>query len=213
MLFGKIDYINLLPFYLFVKRTVKNSQFKQSMHYQKDFPTAINRKFKRRSIDAAFISSIQSKRGNFRCTSSGIIAKKEIRSVLLRRGKFKADSHSASSNRLAKKLGLEGEVIIGDKALRAYHQNPDAYLDLAQMWHEKYHTPFVFARLCINRHYHFYHTLSKRFLRARSRIPYYILQRYAASRSLTPNQIRSYLKLVSYEIDPKAMRGLKRFLG
>jgi len=212
VLFGKIDYINLLPFHIFTKRYIKSAQLKQSIAYKKSYPSAINRKFKRRKIDAAFISSIESKRGNFTALDVGIIARKEIQSVLVKEGGFKPDAHSATSNALAKKLGIEGEVIIGDKALRAYLKAPDAYVDLAKVWHEKHHLPFVFARLCVHENKAYYKKLSQKFVKTKVKIPYYILARYSKSRRIAAKDIKTYLELVSYEMDTKAKRGLKQFL-
>ena len=212
MLFGKIDYINLLPFYTFTKRAIKSSQLKQSIAYKKDFPSAINKKFKTRKIDAAFISSIESKRGNFKCLDIGIVANKEIKSVLVKAGTFMPDSHSATSNALAKQLGIQGEVIIGDKALRAYLQNPDAYVDLAKEWYEKHQLPFVFAVLCVNKNYHYYKRLSRDFLKTRVSIPQYIVKQYALSRGISSKEILAYLKLVSYALGRKEKQSLKKFL-
>jgi chorismate dehydratase len=212
VLFGKIDYINLLPFYIFAKRYIRSSQLKQSIGYKKDFPSAINKKFKRRKIDAAFISSIESKRGNFSCLDVGIVAKREIQSVLVKEGKFSPDSHSATSNALAKALGIEGEVIIGDKALRVYLEKPEDYIDLAKAWYEKYQLPFVFARLCVNKNHSYYKKLTEKFIKNRVKIPRYILLKYASSREISQKDIKKYLELVSYEVDTKAKKGLKRFL-
>ncbi len=212
MLFGKIDYINLLPFYTFAKQKIKSSQLKQSIAYKKDFPSAINAKFKARKIDAAFISSVESKRGNFHCLDVGIVAKREIKSVLVKEGEFTPDSHSATSNALAKQLGLEGEVIIGDKALRAYLKDPTLYIDLAKVWYEKHKLPFVFARLCIHEKHRYYEKLSKNFIKTKVKIPQYILKKYAISRGISVSDINDYLKLVSYKIDAKAKRSLKKFL-
>jgi len=212
VLFGKIDYINLLPFYTFTKRAIKSSQLKQSIAYKKDFPSAINKKFKTRKIDAAFISSIESKRGNFKCLDIGIVANKEIKSVLVKAGAFMPDSHSATSNALAKQLGIQGEVIIGDKALRAYLQNPDAYVDLAKVWYEKHQLPFVFAVLCVNKNYHYYKRLSRDFLKTRVSIPQYIVKQYALSRGISSKEILAYLKLVSYTLGIKEKQSLKKFL-
>ena len=212
MLFGKIDYINLLPFYIFIKRYIASSQMKQAIAYKKDFPSAINAKFKKGKIDAAFISSIESKRGNFRCLDVGIIAQKEIQSVLVKAGSFAPDAHSATSNALAKKLGIEGEVIIGDKALRAYLKNPDIYIDLAKEWHQRYKLPFVFALLCVRQNHCYYEKLAKKFVHSRVKIPHYILKKYARSREIPIKDIKAYLALVSYKVDYKAKKSLKRFL-
>jgi chorismate dehydratase len=212
VLFGKIDYINLLPFYIFIKRYVRNSQTKQSINYKKSFPSKINRDFKRRAIDAAFISSIESKRGNFRSLDIGIIAKGEIQSVILKEGVFKPDSHSATSNQLAHVLKLNGEVIIGDKALKAYLQTPHEYIDLAKEWKKRTNLPFVFARLCVNRNYSYYNNLSKNFLKTKIRIPQYIKKKYIYSRQIDGKDIDNYLSLVSYNIDKNAKQSLKKFL-
>jgi len=213
LIFGKIDYINLLPFYIYIKSSIKNTQFKQSLNYKKNFPSYINKEFKKRRIDAAFISSIESKRGNFKRLDIGIVATKEIKSVLVKKGEYLPDPHSATSNLLALKLDIKGQVIIGDKALRAYIKNPDDYVDLAYEWNKRYKEPFVFARLCVNRYEHFYTKLSKNFLKKNIKIPRYILLKYAKSRNISANEIKEYLKLVSYKIDKKSKRGIKRFLG
>ena len=213
MLFGKIDYINLAPFHVFIKRYIRNSQLKQSIEYKKSYPSQINRLFKTRKIDAAFISSIESKRGNFHCLNAGIIAQKEIRSVLVKRGAYLKDSESATSNALAKMLGIDGEVVIGDKALKLWLQNPEAYIDLAALWYERYRLPFVFARFCVNRNRCYYQKLIKKFLRTKVKVPHYLLQRYARKRHIPLHEIKAYLKLVNYGIDNNARKGLKKFLG
>ena len=212
MLFGKIDYINLAPFHIFLKQNIKSSQFKQSIEYKKSFPSDLNKKFKVRKIDAAFISSIESQKGNFKALDAGIVAKKEIRSVLVKKGNFKADSHSATSNALAKVLDIKGEVIIGDRALKLYHQNHELYLDLATKWYKKYKKPFVFARFCTNKHHRFYKKLIRKFLKSKIKIPQYILHKYAKKSDITCEDIRAYLKLVSYNIDSKSTKSLKLFL-
>ncbi len=212
MLFGKIDYINLAPFHVFLKAYIRNSQFKQSIEYKKSFPSDLNRKFKRRQIDAAFISSIESKRGNFHKFDAGIVSKKEVRSVLVKKGKYIEDSHSATSNALAKILKIDGEVIIGDKALKLYLKNPKNYVDLAELWYDKYKLPFVFARFCVVRNYKFYNKLVNSFLKTKRKIPQYILKRYAKKADISCSDVVEYLKLINYNIDQKSAKSLKLFL-
>ena len=212
MLFGKIDYINLAPFHVFIKRYIRNSQLKQSIEYKKSYPSRINRLFKTRQIDAAFISSVESKRGNFHCLDAGIIAHEEIRSVLVKRGMYLRDSESATSNALAKMLGIEGEVVIGDKALKLWLQNPELYVDLAALWYERYRLPFVFARFCVNRNRCYYQKLIKKFLHTKVNVPHYLLQRYARKRDIPLHEIKEYLNLVNYSIDNSARKSLKKFL-
>ncbi len=212
VLFGKIDYINLAPFHIFLKRYITNSQFKQSIEYKKSYPSRINRLFKSGKVDAAFISSIESRGSDFRCFDAGIVAEREIRSVLVRPGAYRQDSESATSNALAKVLGIDGEVIIGDKALKAYLKNPDAYIDLATAWYARYRLPFVFARFCVRRHSRYYRRLIGKFLRSEVKIPHYMLKRYASREELSLSEVKAYLELVHYRVDRRAGRGLRRFL-
>ena len=211
MLFGKIDYINLLPFHLFLKKSNLTNALKKSCEYKKSYPTDINRQFKNRRVDGAFISSIESKKR--KVLPLGIVAKQHVNSVLVKKNsKRKGDLHSATSNALARVLGIDGEVYIGDKALRLYLENPNKYIDLAQKWHEKYKLPFVFAVLSVNRHFRTYKKLSVIFKNNRTKIPQYILKKYACERNIPPKEILKYLSLISYKIESKERLGLNLFL-
>ena len=211
MVFGKIDYINLLPFHLFLKKSSLQNSFKQACECQKSVPSAINKKFKKRSVDAAVISSIESQKKSIKALPLGIVAQKNVRSVIVKRGICKSDPASATSNVLAKILGIDGEVFIGDRALKLYLQDPTLYVDLAEVWHNRFGLPFVFARLCINKNYPFYKKLAKRFLQKPIKIPQYILKDYALKRDIGAKDIKNYLTLISYKIDKKEQRGLKLF--
>ena len=209
MVFGKIEYLNLLPYHVFMKRYAKTTRHHMTMHYKKGVPSKINRDFAARRIDAAFISSITAKRS--RSVNMGIVARKEVLSVLLIPGDTPVpDSASATSNVLANILGLKGEVVIGDSALRLYLQGSDA-VDLAGRWHKKYGLPFVFALLCYHNHDRAMRTLAKNFLRKKQKIPHYLLQRAAERTGIAPKDILHYLEYISYRIDEKAQKGLKKF--
>lgn len=212
MVFGKIDYINLLPFHVFLKRASLPNAFKRSCEHQKAVPSSINRKFRKRVVDAAFISSIESKRKSITPLPIGIVAQKNVKSVILKEGKAKRDPASATSNMLCRVLGLEGEVFIGDRALKLYLQEPNAYIDLAQVWHDAYHLPFVFARLCVNVRQSFYKKLSFKFVQRPIKIPNYILNIYAKERGIAAHDIKEYLKLISYSIGKKEQKALFIFL-
>lgn len=212
MVFGKIDYINLLPFHLFLKKSSLPNTFKQSCEYKKSYPSVINKKFKRRHVDAAFISSIESQRKSIMPLSLGIVAKKSVNSVIVKKGIVRKDPASATSNVLAHVLDIKGEVFIGDRALKLYLQDPEMYVDLAKEWNDRHGLPFVFARLCINKNYSFYQKIAHRFKKTSIKIPQYILHKYAKEREIAPAQIKSYLKLISYDIGTKEQRGLKLFL-
>jgi len=211
MIFGKIDYINLLPFHLFLKKSSLQSSFKQSCERNKSVPSAINAKFKKRRVDAAFISSIESKKSTIKPLSLGIVARKNVKSVLVKRGENHTDPASATSNVLARVLDIDGEVFIGDRALRLYLEDPSSYVDLAQEWHNRFGLPFVFARLCVTKHHSFFKKLSHQFKKQRIKIPYYIAQNYAQERGISRHDIKEYLTLISYAIETKEQKGLKLF--
>ncbi len=212
MIFAKIDFINLLPFYIFIKKNIQSSQIKQIISYKKSYPSAINKKFKHRQIDAAFISSVKSKRCN--CLDLGIVAKKEVLSVLSIKGEFKIDTQSDTSNALAKVLKEDGQILIGDKALYHYHNHNginDDFIDLAKAWNEKYNLPFVFARLCFNSHQKYLKELSNKFLKTNIKIPQYILKQYVEKSGISASNIKEYLNKISYKISYKEKRSLKLF--
>jgi len=209
MIFGKIEYLNLLPFHLFMKRFARTTQAKAIMEYKKNVPAKINHSFINRRVDAAFISSIKAK--PYRYVNLGIIAKKEVRSVLVIPSKEnKKDKESASSNILAKVLQQQGEILIGDKALRYALEN-DNYNDLAQLWQQKYKLPFVFALLCYHKDKQYYKRVERAFLKKKQKIPMYLLQQASKKTAVDPHDILAYLDLISYRLDAKAKLGLKKF--
>ena len=210
MLFGSISYLNLLPFQVFLKRTMSNNAAKMFLHYKRAVPSTINKALKRREVNAAFISSIESKQ--CKCTDLGIIAHKKVYSVLLLAGENQTDPASATSNQLAKVLDLQGQVLIGDAALKHYLDGGEG-LDLAEEWYDKTGLPFVFARLCYNKHGESIQKLAKQFAKSKVKIPQYILKREAKKRGITPKQLSWYLEHIYYEMDWKAKKSLKKFLS
>ena len=210
MIFGKIDFLNLLPFHVFMKRYAKTLKVHQSLNYHKGVPSTLNRSFAARRIDAAFISSITARQCKH--FNIGIVAKKSVLSVLsLPSNLHKNDTASATSNLLAQVLDIEGEVLIGDKALRYYYSGGES-IDLAQVWYEQTTLPFVFALLCAHHHNDELKRLSRAFTRYPIKIPHYILKDNALKSDLTPAQIQFYLRHISYRIGEKEKRGLKKFM-
>ena len=211
MIFAKIDFINLLPFHIFIKKNIQSSQLKASIEYKKSYPSAINKKFKKRVVDSAFISSIASR--NEKSLDFGIVAKDEVLSVLLISGVQQDDYQSDTSNALAKVLNLKGKVIIGDKALNFYHENTDIEkIDLAKQWKDKYNLPFVFAVLCFNSNKKALSKLTKKFDKKYIKIPQYILEKYSLRSGVSKNHILEYLKKIDYSLGIKEKRSLKLFL-
>jgi len=192
-----------------MKRFARSSQQSMSMNYYKDVPAKTNKKFLLRRVDAAFISSIRAK--NYQHVNLGIIAKKEVRSVLvIPNEKSVSDSASETSNVLAKILNVHGEVIIGDNALRYYLQNKQ-HVDLAKMWNEKHNLPFVFALLCFHKDRTLYKKIEKNFLKIKIKIPRYLLNEASKRTKIPQEEILNYLKYISYDLDAKAKKGVKKF--
>ncbi len=211
MIFAKIDFINLLPFHIFIKKNINSCQLKASIEYKKSYPSAINKKFKKRVVDSAFISSIASR--NEKSLDFGIVAKDEVLSVLLISGIQQDDYQSDTSNALAKVLNLKGKVIIGDKALNFYHENKDlTKIDLAKQWKEKYNLPFVFAVLCFNANKKALDKLTKNFNKKHIKIPQYILEKYSIRSNISKKHILEYLEKIHYKLEIKEKRSLKLFL-
>jgi chorismate dehydratase len=209
MIFGKIEYLNLLPFHVFMKRYTKSSQESQSMQYYKNVPSAVNARFVSRKVDAAFISSIAAKK--YEQVGLGIIAKKEVLSVLLLPSStHKTDKASASSNALADVLGLQGEVMIGDRALEYFYEAKE-HIDLAKEWNNRHKLPFVFALLCFHKEKKLYKKIEKKFLKSPVKIPQYLLIKASKRTNISPQNILHYLNYISYDVDAKAQRGLKLF--
>ena len=209
MIFGKIDYLNLLPFHIFLKKYIKSSHLKSIIRHKKNVPSYINKEFKKRRVDGAFISSVESK--NRKCLNIGIVARDEVQSVLVLPGELKLDTASATSNKLAQILKVKGQVIIGDNALKVYLSGEEC-IDLGKVWKQKTNLPFVFARFCYNQHADYLKKLGKQFANKRYKIPYYILIKEAQKTGIPSADILNYLTHISYKIDKKAAKGLKLFL-
>ncbi len=194
---GHIDYLNLLPFYHFLK--------KKNIKIKKGVPSTINTMFEKRAIDAAFISSVKSK--NKKCFDVGIIAKKHVKTVLVCSGEG-MDFESATSNILAKVLNIKGKVIIGDKAFKQKN-----CIDLANEWYKKYSLPFVFARFCVNKNYKKYEKLINEFLKTKQKIPYVTLKKYAKKLRIDYKEAKEYLdKIIYYKMGWREKKSLKNFL-
>jgi len=192
-----------------MKRFTKSTQQKMSMEYKKNVPAKINNAFVNRRVDAAFISSITAKKSLH--VDLGIISKKKVKSVIVIPSKsYKKDKESASSNILAQLLHVKGTILIGDKALR-YALKHDDYIDLAELWYDKHNLPFVFALLCYHKDKNLYKKIQREFLKKKVKIPGYLLQKAAKRTGISESEILEYLTLISYKLDTKAKKGLKKF--
>jgi len=212
MIFGKIEYLNLLPFHIFLKRYLRNSSEKKAWMLKGSVPTKINRAFEKRIVDVAVISSIKSY--NYNCSDFGIVANGEVQSVLIIPGYAQDDSESATSNQLAKLLNLKGKIVIGDKALRLWISNQNSVIDLAKAWKEQEGLPFVFARLCAHSpHKDRIEKITKAFFKSPPKIPYRVLKKEAQKKGLTPKQLQNYLNKIYYRLNWREKRALKRFFN
>ncbi len=212
MRFGKIEYLNLLPFDVFIKKYPPPSYFKIFLGLRKSYPARLNKDFLYRRIDAGFISSIagyESARQK-KATNAGIVAKGAVWSVLALPRAQKDDYQSASSNALAKVLGVRGEILIGDRALH-YNLGGGESIDLGKLWWDKHHLGFSFGRLCFNKDSAFYKQLAQRFIRVPVKIPHYILQERSRQSNIAAADILAYLKHIHYRIGKKESIALSRF--
>ncbi len=192
-----------------MKRFITSNQQSQSMNYKRGVPSEINEMFLSRRLDAAFISSINAKK--YKHVNLGIIAKKEVWSVLvIPQEANEKDMASASSNALANILDVPGKVLIGDKALKHYLTSTQK-IDLAQVWSQRYKLPFVFALLCFHNQKKVYSSIQKQFIKKRVKIPQYLLKQASKKTDIKPQDILDYLQLISYDLDLKAQKGLKKF--
>jgi len=215
VVFGKIEYLNLLPFHVFMKRYAKTLRHHATIDYKKGVPSKINNDFLHRRVDAAFISSAVTDRRGPKDTL-GIIAKKEVLSVLvLPNEQAELDSDSATSNLLTEILHLQGKVLIGDKALLYYlqHKEQENYIDLAKAWYDKFYLPFVFAILSSHNHHKQIQKMAKRFQKNKIYIPQYILEKAALRSNISKKDILHYLHYISYHLDIKSIKSIHKFLA
>ncbi len=206
--FGKIDYLNLLPFDYFIKSS-QYTYIKRAV--VKSHPSDITDLFLKKRVDAAFISSIKSK--GKRCLDAGIVADGEVMSVFACSGDDEDDTESKSSNRLKKILGLKGKVLIGDKALQAYYAKKPDCIDLAKEWKKQTGLPFVFATFCINSNEKYYKKIIQRFLKQNIKIPYYIKKRESLKLKLPLKLVELYLSKITYKINSREKRAINIFLS
>ena len=215
MRFGKIDYLNLLPFDVCVKAYPLPSYIKKCILLKKSYPAKLNQDFLFGRIDAGFISSIAGYDSHYahRACPSGIIAKGAVWSVIVKKG-CGFDYQSDTSNALLQVLGLQGEVLIGDRALLFKH-NGGEFEDMGALWWERTELPFVFGRLCFRAHGELIERISKVFNKhygnKHKKIPYYILMAAARRSGLESWYILEYLEHIFYAIGAKEKRGLERF--
>ena len=210
MIFGKIEYLNLLPFHIFLKRYLRNSSEKKAWALRGSVPSIINRIFEAKRVDAAVISSIKSR--HYKCSDFGIVADGEVQSVLLIPGESKSDIESDTSNQLANVLQLKGEILIGDKALRFWIKDPESAIDLAYAWKKRVGLPFVFARLCAHPPYEGrIEKMTKTFFKSPPKVPYLILRNEARKHGITPKQLQNYLDKIYYRLEWREKKALKRF--
>lgn len=211
MRFGKIGYLNLVPFDIFIKKYPTSAAFKLFLNHHKSYPAQLNKEFLFRRIDAGFISSIAGMKAQK--THSAIISQGAVWSVIAIKADSKLDYQSASSNALSTILGIRGEILIGDRALRykLTHEKERDYVDLGEAWYKKHGLPFAFGLLCYNKHGAFYRRISRHFNRAPVKIPQYLLESYATDAQIAKSDILAYLAHIHYRLTPKAQIALSRF--
>ncbi len=212
MIFGKIEYLNLLPFHTFMKRYLRASTEKKAWIKCGGVPATLNRRMRLGRIEAAVVSSIVSPA--FYCVDLGIVADGAVWSVLLKPGSSRQDDASDTSNALARVLNVKGEVIIGDRALVQYFHSKEEWLDLGAQWKKKTGLPFVYARLCAGnlKEYRRLKRIEKLFNPKAVKIPWRQLHKEAIRIGIEPAQAQAYLDRIGYRLRWQEKRALKKFL-
>lgn len=210
MRLGKIDYLNLLPFDVFIKGCSLSSQFKTMVAHRKSYPAKLNRDFLFSRLDSGFFSSILAYGNPKIAFNCGIVAYGEVLSVLALPKEDKQDQQSASSNALIKILGITGEVLIGDRAL-IYRLRGGEAIDLGKAWWDKKHRPFVFGLFCASKNQIQARKIAFSFSKKNIKIPHYLLKQASKRSGVAPNDILFYLQKISYRIGRKEKEGLKAF--
>ncbi|WP_267525424.1 MqnA/MqnD/SBP family protein [Campylobacter sp. MG1] len=216
MIFGKINYINLLPLHLYLKSSKLPSYIKASIEYKKNVPAKLNKMLNNKKIDSAIISSIESTKKKYKNLNIGICANKKVLSVLVEKNSVaQNDKESATSNALAKILNLNGKVLIGDKALKAYTNDKNKYIDMCEIWYKNTNLPFMFARFSSVKNHNKAKKILKNFIKKninanqRQKIPKYILEYFSNTRKIAQKDIKNYLKYIYYKIGKKERKALK----
>lgn len=210
MRLGKIDYLNLLPFDVFVKSSPLSWQFKAMMAYKKSYPARLNREFLFLRLDAGFFSSILAYGHSKIALDCGIVAYGEVWSVLALPKEDKPDYQSASSNALIQVLGIKGEVLIGDKAL-LYRLDGGKGIDLGEAWRRKKNLPFVFGLFCASKNQDQARRIACSFLKKRIKIPHYLLEKASRQTGIARKKILLYLEKIRYRVGAKEKRALRVF--
>lgn len=207
---GKIDYLNLLPFDVYLKKSPLSTQQKKMIAYKKSYPAKLNKDFLFSRIDAGFVSSIMALGDKKIASNVGIIAKGEVWSVIVIPQERKDDYQSATSNALAKVLRVNGEVRIGDRALH-YKLEGGEYQDLGLLWWEKHQLPFVFGLFCSKKKSAQVQEMLRGFAKSKIKIPHYILEQRAKSSDIPTKEIKQYLQKIYYTLTSKEKRALALF--
>ncbi len=212
MRFGKIRYLNLLPFDVFIKSYPLPTRFKQALFLKSSYPSKLNQLFLFKRIDAGFISTIAGYKSHHqnKATMSGICAKGAVWSVIILPKDKSKDYQSDTSNALCDVLGLSGEVLIGDRALKKCYEGAQ-FIDMGEAWSKKTRLPFVFGRLCFNAYGKLYSKISKAFNSKKVKIPHFILKQRALESGIKSSYILEYLKRIHYKIGSKEKAGIGRF--
>lgn len=210
MRLGKIDYLNLLPFDVFVKKFPLSNQNKAMISYKKSYPAKLNRDFLFSRIDGGFLSSIMAYGKKSIALDCGIVAYGEVWSVLALPRDSKSDYQSASSNALIQVLGISGEVLIGDRAL-VYKLGGGEGIDLGKMWWDQKKLPFVFGLFCVAKKREEARRIAKSFSKKKIAIPFYLLHKASQKSGVEPKAILKYLQKISYRLGTKEKRGLLLF--
>ena len=125
MRFGKIQYLNLLPFDVFVKSYPATTRFKSAAFANRSYPSKLNQSFLFHRIDAGFISTIAGATAHrkHKATQAGIIAKGAVWSVL------SLESNGDSALLKKHRLTPSDSLVLGSHSLESTFSKVDSRVD------------------------------------------------------------------------------------
>ena len=125
MRFGKIQYLNLLPFDVFVKSYPATTRFKSAAFANRSYPSKLNQSFLFHRIDAGFISTIAGATAHrkHKATQAGIIAKGAVWSVL------SLESNGDSALLKKHRLTPSDSLVLGSHSLESTFEKVDSRVD------------------------------------------------------------------------------------
>lgn len=227
---GFVEYLNALPFYLPFQ--LGYLQPKASLTF--DVPTSLNQQLREKKLDIALTSSVAYFDGPYQLLPGFCIAAhKKILSVnLYLQDKLKPTTRIALTPQSATSVDLlkvicthfwkvnpqfvsekpyDGFLLIGDDALKNVTMPGYQTIDLAKVWYQATHLPFVFALFAMRENLCFDPSALEAALEWSEYQAKLVVQEAARRSGLDRTLLYSYYTLCHYRLEEKEKQGLNLF--